>query len=49
MLLHIFGSIFGLMMSRVFNQEGFKQQLEKEKMVSKVDVLSLIGMYIAKC
>lgn len=45
MLLHIFGTLFGLMLSWILNRDGWKQRFEKEKSDSKTGLFSMLGKY----
>ncbi|XP_034015536.1 rh blood group, D antigen [Thalassophryne amazonica] len=43
MLLHVFGSSFGLMLSRVLHQEASEEQFEKEKSDRTAGLFSMMG------
>lgn len=43
MLLHIFGALFGLVLSWILYRDGCKQHFEKEKSDSKTGKFSMLG------
>lgn len=43
MLLHVFGALFGLMLTAILSREGSKQGFEKEKFDKKSGLFSMLG------
>lgn len=43
MMLHIFGSLFGLMLTRTLYRKGSEQRFEKEKFDTKMGLFSMLG------
>ncbi len=46
MLLHVFGALFGVMVSWVLHREGIKPVHEKEKTDRKTGLFAMFGEYI---
>lgn len=46
MLLHVFGALFGVMVSWVLHREGIKPVHEKEKTDRKTGLFAMLGEYI---